>query len=172
MKRLKRVIIVIMLIVTCAVMLVSVSGCGSDGESTTAQTGEFVIARGGGYTIIGMLYSSASVQGRSDLVGVRADNGNWIIPMSPGHCLIDDYGRIRRSRNSLANTVIVTQNPFGQRELSQFEVREAGRRGDIASSYEHLEGSVFSFVRRETSQESPTIITAEYYDVHNCQCQS
>ena len=141
----------------CIVLLFSLSACGQNESNEPEETREydFVIASGGGYNIV--------ANANPDMVGVMDDDGNWIHPLSADHPLISD-GQIRRTRESIV--LFPSWIEYRQRQIT----RESSRRMDIASSYSHYEGSVFSLIRTAAPnswEQRVTVMVARYFDARN-----
>ena len=125
-------------------------------DRAAAMGYDFIIASGGGYNIVARLHLNSD--GNSDLVGVTDDYGNWVHPLSANHCLIDENGRIKRTR---------IFRPANYSSLSQ-GVRETLLRTDIISSYQHYEDGIFSLVRvPATGPRYVTVVILRYFDATN-----
>jgi len=162
MKYIKLFLLVSFLLAIC-------TACSTDREPEYG----FVIASGDGYNLVASLRAGAD---GSDMVGVRDDRGRWIHPLSEGHPLIDEDGRIKRTRNTQANTtVIVPGNMSGfERDRTQQSAGESFRRTDISSSFKHYDGAIFSLIRTGQSQvvaghrfTPEHVIVYRYYDARN-----
>jgi len=133
MKQLKAVA----LILACAALITGFSACnGSSGKSAKKEY-DFVICRGGGYNIVAKSIKGDS--GTYDMVGVIDDDGKWIHELSKENFLIENE-QIKKTQDSV---MVAADGGLGDRGTITPAMIEAHRKGDIQSSYKHVEGELF-----------------------------